>query len=517
MRCPRSLAALVAFTLRRVAVPAFCVLVALLGAVPIGRAQSGAVTPLHTFNGADGAACNAPLILARDGNFYGTTERGGAANRGTVFRVTPGGAFSTIHQFTGGSDGAFPESALLQGSDGNFYGTCSAGGGVRDAGTVFQLTPAGSITPLYAFTGGEDGGVPNAALVAGTDGAFYGTTESGGTSNRGTVFRITAGGAFSTLYSFSGAQDGGFPEAPLLLGADGNFYGTTFLGGSTDSGTLFRITRTGALTTLYRFSGGADGAFPAAALVQAPDGTLFGTTRRGGAAAANAGTVFKLTPAGALTTLHRFTGGADGASPNAALFRSSDGAFYGTTESGGAANRGTVFRVTADGALATLASFTGGADGAFPEAAVVQGPDGALYGTTSGDTATNNGAGSVFRLPLRPPFFNGEVSVGGGFYYLAFSNGTPFGYYNYDFFPYLYHNDLGFEFFIDAGNPERGAYLFDFGLNTFFYTSPSLFPYLFDFNRNHWLYYFPDSGRPGYYTTNPRVFVDLTTGEFIYR
>ncbi len=500
---------------RRVSAFAGCCLAMVLCVAPAARAQSGAVTPLHTFNGSDGAASNAPLILARDGNFYGTTERGGTASRGTVFRITPGGAFSTIYNFTGASDGAFPESALVQGTDGNFYGTCS-GGGTRDNGTVFQLSPAGQITPLHTFTGGDDGGVPNAAVVAGTDGAFYGTTESGGTSNRGTVFRITAGGVLSTLYSFSGAQDGGFPEAPLVLGADGNFYGTTYNGGSTDSGTVFRITRTGTLTTLYRFTGGADGAFPGAALVQAPDGALFGTTRRGGTAA-NAGTVFKITTGGALTTLYRFTGGADGAAPNAALLRASDGVFYGTTESGGAANRGTVFRVSADGALATLASFSGGADGAFPEAAVVQGADGALYGTTSGDTSTGNGSGSVFRLSLHPPFFNGEVSVGGGFYYLAFPNGNPFGYYNYNFFPYLYHNDLGFEYFIDAGNAERGAYLFDFTLNTFFYTSPALFPYLFDFSRNHWLYYFPDSNRPGYYTTNPRVFVDLTTGEFIYR
>ncbi len=489
----------------------------ILGSAATARAEATPVTSLHVFNGADGANSNAPLILAADGNFYGTTERGGAAGRGTVFRISPSGAFTPIYNFTGGADGSFPESALVQGSDGNFYGTCSAGGGAKDVGTVFRLSPAGGITPLYSFTGGTDGAVPNAALVRGTDGNFYGTTESGGVSNRGTVFRITPAGALTTLYSFSGAQDGGFPETPLVLGTDGNFYGTTFNGGTGDNGTIFRITSAGALTTLYRFTGGTDGAFPGGALIQAPDGNFYGTTRRGGSGFN--GTVFRITSAGALTTLYQFAASGEGAVPNAALVRGGDDAFYGTTESGGLSGRGTVFRVASSGTLAFLASFAGGGstDGAFPEATLVQGADGALYGTTSGDAASGNGNGTVFKLPPHPLFFSGEASVGSGFYYLVFPNGTLYGYYTYGFFPYLYHNDMGFQFFIDGNTTDRSVYLYDFTMNTFFYTTPALFPYLYDFTRNAWLYYFPDSNRPGSYTSNPRVFVNLTTGEFIFK
>jgi uncharacterized repeat protein (TIGR03803 family) len=251
------------------------------------------------------------------------------------------------------SDGSIPEAALVQATDGNFYGTTAYGGEsgnceTSGCGTIFKITPSGALTTLYSFSG-TDGSIPEAAVLQATDGNFYGTTAGGGASSNcgtygcGTVFRITASGTLTTLHSFSGA-DGESPEA-LVQATDGNFYGTTAIGGAYNDGTVFKITPSGTLTTLYSFCqqpNCADGSSPSAGLIQATDGNLYGITGIGGAY--NDGTVFKITPSGTLTTLHSFSG-ADGSYPRAALVQATDGNFYGTAYEGGPNSAGTVFRL----------------------------------------------------------------------------------------------------------------------------------------------------------------------------
>jgi len=357
--------------------------------------SSGAVTTLHSFAGSDGAYPYAGLIQGSDGNFYGTTFQGGANSNGTAFKMDSSGAVTTLHSFAGQRlDGAYPSAGLVQGSDGNFYGTTQQGGVTND-GTVFKMDASGAVTTLHSFVGQPlDGRRPYAGLIQGSDGNFYGTTLYGGTTDRGTVFKITLSGAFTLLYSFAGS-DGWYPYAGLIQGSDGNFYGTTYFGGAGTTtfgnGTVFKITLSGAFTSLYSFAG-SDGARPLAGLIQGRDGNFYGTTTNGGAA--GTGTVFKITLSGAFTSLYSFAGG-DGANPYAGLIQGSDGNFYGTTAHGGATNQGTVFKMDSSGATTTLHSFAG-SDGATTFTGLIQGSDGNFYGTTTNGGANSNG--TVFKM-----------------------------------------------------------------------------------------------------------------------
>jgi uncharacterized repeat protein (TIGR03803 family) len=185
------------------------------------------------------------LTQASDGNFYGTTYHGdsgkGAKADGTVFKITPAGVLTTLHTFSGGADGANPVGALTQGSDGSFYGTTSEGG--HGDGTVFKITRAGVFSALHAFIGGADGAYPVAGLTQASDGNFYGTTfEGGGSMEDGTVFKITPAGVLSTLYTFTGGADGSGPQAGLTRDSDGAFYGATYHGGASRHGTVFKLT-----------------------------------------------------------------------------------------------------------------------------------------------------------------------------------------------------------------------------------------------------------------------------------
>ena len=356
----------------------------------------------------------AGVVEGSDGNFYGTTFFGGVSGFGTIFRMTPGGELTTLVEFTGtagANPGSYPEAKLVQGSDGNFYGTTSSGG-AGSYGTVFKMTPGGQLTTLLEFTGnaGENPGTsPQAALFQGTDGNFYGTTVLGGVSSglgSGTVFRVTPGGELTTLVEFTGnagGNPGSHPYAGLVQGSNGSFYGTTWDGGTSDLGTVFQMTPDGELTTLVNFTNnGASnkGRGPRAKLVQASDGNFYGTTEEGGAS--DNGTIFRMTLGGELTTLVEFTdttGENLGSRPAAALIQGSDGNLYGTTFFGGVSRRGTVFRITLGGELTTLVGFTdtaGDKPGRFPFASLVQGSDGNLYGTASGGGSGDNG--TVFRM-----------------------------------------------------------------------------------------------------------------------
>ena len=301
----------------------------------------------------DGAEPDAPLVQATDGNFYGTTRLGGTQSSGsfgTVFKITPSGALTTLHSFDI-TDGDYPRAGLVQATDGNFYGTTYIGGN-NQGGTVFKITAGGTLTTLYRFCshlpGCADGLEPVAGLVQGADGNLYGTTNGGGAYGYGTVFKINLSGALTTLHSFDNSE---FPYAGLVQGADGNLYGTTSGGGAYGYGTVFKITPSGMLTTLYSFCPAgfpcADGADPFAGLVQATDGNFYGTTffgGTGGACSTGCGTIFAITAGGTLTTVHSFDI-TDGSGPDAPLVQATDGNLYGTTPSGGAYGPGTVFRL----------------------------------------------------------------------------------------------------------------------------------------------------------------------------
>ncbi len=323
---------------------------------------NGSYTNLYSFGSFanDGRHPDRGLVQGSDGNFYGTTSDGGTNGDGTVFRISPnGGGYTNLHVFAGYPiDGSFPE-GLVQGSDGNFYGTTSDGGtstncsvGVTNyvgCGTVFRISPGGSLTDLWSFTGDPSGANPAAELVQGSDGNFYGTTHSGGNAGEGAVFRITPGGSYTDFYSFgSPSYDGEYPYAALAQGSDGNFYGTTHDGGTSSNGTVFRISPGGDYTNLYSFgSPASDGNNPYAGLVQGSDGNFYGTTFGGGGNSCNCGAVFRISPGGSYTNLHRFTGPPnDGANSAAGLVQGSDGNFYGTTYSGGTHSNGAVFRLS---------------------------------------------------------------------------------------------------------------------------------------------------------------------------
>jgi uncharacterized repeat protein (TIGR03803 family) len=360
-------------------------------------------TILDSLNDVDGAYPVVPLIQATDGDLYGTMQYGGGNNFGTVFKMTPSGTLTTLFSFgTSGGHSPFP-AGLVQATDGSFYGTTESGG-ANSVGTIFKITPSGSLTTLHVFT--ETGGeVPMAGLIQASDGDLYGTTSYGGDNPNcpspgcGTVFRITPSGTLTTLHSFDGT-DREFPYGGLVQGSDGNFYGTTTDGGAYTScndglgcGTVFKITPTGVLTTIHSFDP-TDGFYPESALVQAANGDFYGTTDSGGANGGS-GTFFKITPSGTLTTLYSFNF-TDGDGPSG-LVLATDGNFYGTTQYGGTDSVGTVFKITPSGTLTTLHEFDG-TDGENPFAGLLQDTDGTFYGTAEFGGAY--GYGTVFSLSV---------------------------------------------------------------------------------------------------------------------
>src|ERR1700678_560222 len=313
----------------------------------------------------------------------------------------PAQTFKTLASFNYFDTGAYPQyMSLLQGADGNLYGTTL--GGVNGVGVIFKVTPGGELTVLCYFE--EDTcyqeTYPYSGLVQASDGNLYGTTWQGGANGAGTVFTSTTGvNTVTLLYSFcslASCADGDDPFAPLIQASNGNFYGTTLYGGAKGYGTVFAITAAGALTTLHSFAYD-DGASPVAGLIQAKNGKLYGTTLYGGAH--GAGTVYEISTSGKLKTLHSFGSAGDGANPYSGLVEATDGSFYGTTYGGGAKGHGAVFAVTAGGKLTTEYSFCSNAkcaDGSYPYAGVVQATDGNFYGTTS--EGGNSNRGTVFAI-----------------------------------------------------------------------------------------------------------------------
>jgi uncharacterized repeat protein (TIGR03803 family) len=399
--------------------------VAVVSIIPV-TAPGTSLSTLYSFSGASDGRNPSDLVDGLDGYLYGATQFGGNFREGTLFRVGTNGGINPFVSFNQ-TNGAFPLAGLVRSANGAFYGTASAGGAF-DSGTLFAIDPAGSLTTLYNFNGTTDGSAPAATLVQGVDGNFYGSTTQGGAAGLGTIFQLTAGGSLSTLYSFTGGVDGSAPVGPLVQMTDGAFYGLTASGGSSTNGSVFRINAGGELTTIYSFSGGIDGYDPVGGLVLGDDGYLYGATRYNTIRGYNFyGTFFKLSTNGSFTTLYalNFT---DGSYPAAGLILAADGNFYGTTEQGGANDYGTVFRMTPGGAVSTLVEFDGFDDGSFPLTALTATPGGALYGTTS--SGGPGGHGTIFRLsfagapqitaqPVAQTGFTGEsvdfsVAVTGG-------------------------------------------------------------------------------------------------------
>ena len=353
----------------------------------------------------DGQGLSA-LLFDTNGVFYGVSQRGGTNNVGNVFSITTNGVVSNLYSFTGGHDGDDPVSALVWGTNALLYGT-SEYGGTLGAGNVFSVTTNGVVSNLYSFTGAADGADPVAALALGNDGNFYGCTTASGTTNRpastnlGTLFKITPSGTFTNFYTFPGGVGGSYANG-LVLASNGLFYGTTPNGGSSLNGSIFRVSPGGTPTTLYSFTGNNDGGDPLTPLVVGIDGNLYGTTSLGGSNGGN-GTIFEYSLQSGFSTLYSFYGqastNADGDSPSA-LLADPNGNFYATTSDGGAHGDGNVFELTSGGVFTNLYSFAGGSDGSEPETALTLGADGSLYGATSG--GASGGFGSVFRLSGQP-------------------------------------------------------------------------------------------------------------------
>jgi uncharacterized repeat protein (TIGR03803 family) len=383
----------------------------LLCALSASVLSAQTLTVLHSFDGTDGSNPWGGLVQAANGDFYGTTSGGGANSQGTIFKITPGGVFSTVYNFCsqGGmacTDGEQPRMGLLLDSNGYLYGT-TLFGGANNRGTIFNFAPSsGVLTTLYSFcnlASCADGWAPYGTLLQAYSGYIYGTNQAG-KYNAGTIFD-TAGG-LTTLHSFcatSGCLGGAHPNSGLIQSGSGVFYGTTTYGGANESacggngcGTVYKLTGD-TVTRLYSFcsepdcTDGAEGTYPSG-LALGPNGNIYGVTESGGLY--NQGTVFEMTPSGGLTTLWSFcaqSGCPDGQVPLGGLTLGSDGNFYGTTSGG----YGTIYQITPSGALTTLASFDN-TNGGAPFVPPVQGTNGDFYGTTYMDGP--GGGGVIYRL-----------------------------------------------------------------------------------------------------------------------
>jgi len=385
-------------------------------------ASSPTVRVVHSFTGntssGDGYAPFAALLEDGHGEFYGTTQFGGTGSNclggcGTVFKVDASGIETVLYSFTGGSDGALPSAGLFRGRDGTLYGTTELGGGgagcqsaafvqaygLTGCGTVFSISRAGKVQIVHAFTGIDgDGELLFSAVVQDARGNLFGTTAGGGSNGAGTIFEISPNGKERVLYSFSGGLDGSGPNS-VTIGRDGALYGTSLAGGAAGLGTVFRLERDGTEEVLHSFGGDpADGVSPGSALLLGQNGKLYGSTLFGGSL--GLGSVFEITPAGELRTVYSFTTGAGGsAAPNGPLVQDAEGNIYGTTQFGGTAGLGSIFRLSRHNVFTTLVSLAGSPPGAGnPGAGVILGSDGNLYGTSVGGGTADGG--SVFEVSL---------------------------------------------------------------------------------------------------------------------
>lgn len=362
----------------------------------------------QTDNGSTGITYPSVLSQGQDGDLYSTIETNGTYTYGSVYKITTGGTYSLLYSFCAEKSpcaltGGYPEGGVTLGFDGNLWGTTN-GGGTDGAGTVFKTTPGGTLTSLYSFTNAKDDSAPIYTVIQGQDGNMYGVSEEQYNGQAGSFFKLTTKGKLSPYPFNPNFTQGATPNLPVE-GTDGNFYGTTQVGGDLSCslhgcGAIYKVTSAGKITVLHSFTGYVsstvyDGSVPYGILVQGYDGNFYGTTYYGGSN--NAGTVFKISPSGTYTLLHSFVDVApnyDAQLPTAGLTLGTDGNLYGTTERGGTQNGGAIYRITPSGTETLLYSFCviSCYDGFVPSTPLVLHTDGKFYGNSSG----NSNGGSVF-------------------------------------------------------------------------------------------------------------------------
>ena len=358
-------------------------------ALPPAQGQTYTYSLLHTFVGhGDGASPYAGLVRDSAGNLYGTTYYGGKYGLGSVFKMDPSGNVTILHSCVGSpTDGKYIWGGLFRDAVGNLYGTTQSGG-AYGYGTVFELTSGNKWRLLYSFLGyPNDGENPEAGVIRDAAGNLYGTTVGGGPPFQGTVFKLSARGKESLLYSFTGLADGRYPTAALVSDPAGNLYGTT-TEAYQGPGSIFKLAQNGALTVIY-----AEGS--CCELLRDSAGDLYGV---GGPGAYNDGAVFEVTASGTPVVLYSFNSASNGAYiPLGGLVRDGHGNLYGTTAYGGTYNQGTVYELTPDGTETVLYSFAGYPnDGSYPYAAMTLDAEGNLYGTTASGGSADDG--TVFKL-----------------------------------------------------------------------------------------------------------------------
>jgi uncharacterized repeat protein (TIGR03803 family) len=350
--------------------------------------------------GTDGSEPTGTLVQDAAGNLYGTTLNGGAQGLGVVFRLAASGKEKVLHSFNGGADGVNPLAGPILDTMGNLYGTTSVGGS-QNLGIAYKLDSSGNETVLHTFGVGADGANVPAGLIEDEAGNLYGVTYYGGAYGVGTVFELASSGSESVLYDFTGQTDGGDPDTSLVQDTAGNLYGATRDG----CGVVFELTPTREDFVLLDLGDSLDnpgGCDLRGDLVRDAAANLFGTTYYGGAS--GYGVVFKLDPSGNETVLHSFSGGMGGANPQSGLVQDAAGNFYGTTYNGGPYGLGVVFKLDSSGNESVLHYFAGGADGANPYGGLLLDAAGDLYGTTRfGGTS---GHGTVFKIPAPAKEFN---------------------------------------------------------------------------------------------------------------
>jgi uncharacterized repeat protein (TIGR03803 family) len=348
-------------------------------------------TDLYKFKGGANDGCNpgAKVTFDAAGNIYGTADFCDpyGDGDGVVYKLAPDGTETVLHFFTGGADGAQPDGAVTLLRNGDMIGTTTSGG-ANDNGTLFKLTTKGKLKVLHAFTS-DEGAEARGNLYRDKAGNFYGTALFGGTDGSGTVFKYGSDGTFTVLHTFTGGVDGGFPEHGVVADKAGNLYGVTAFGGDSGQGTVFKIDTAGNFSTVYSFTGGADGGFLYGGMAIDKSGNLYGSTANGGAS--NAGTVFRLAPDGTLTTLYNFTGGADGASPEGDMLLVGK-RLYSTANTGGdpSCQCGVVYEITAKGKEKVLHTFTGDDGSGYSAGLMLK--NGIFYSTVQYGAKLQNGA-----------------------------------------------------------------------------------------------------------------------------